>query len=179
MPLTLSPKGEALLADLPAYYEDEPNVEAVQDVLGRELQRVEDAAKAIRYRAFPQNADTLYRTLGMWEKLLGLAVEPPGQTTEVRQRQVAAAFRTRKSGTGLDWIANVNSIVGSTTNWTHEELANYNLSVRIPYASGTASLSARQTEALIRKITPAHLTLTVSYTQGLIWGVSGFGERFG
>lgn len=169
----MSEKGLALMESLPPYYEEDAATKTVEDVVGRELQRVEDAATALQKQAFPQYADDTYRLLGLWETLLELPVEQPGATVDMRRSKVLSLLRKRRSGYGYDWVARMSDALG-TTQWTYQEgPGNFEVAISIPYASG--SFDATQVAAIARRMTPANLIVTVLYIPTFKVGTSTLG----
>lgn len=164
----LSEKGSALLEDLPVG-RDDPLLQAMIDAPARELQRVEDAVDAFLAAVAPQNTTDEQKMLSLWEFLLGLPVAPVGVPDSERISKVVAHFRKRSSAKATTWLELLTEAIGSE-NWSHLEVAPYNVTILIPQASD--SYTAEIVRRLSRKITPAHLTLSFTYGQGFVAGVS-------
>lgn len=175
-PRPVSAKTLDLLESLPRYYHRDRNALAVLDVLARELERVEGFLDGFTTGFFPQHADDTYGILRVWESILGLPVEPVGQTVEERRAVVLSAIRKRKSGTGLDWVDNVTTILG-TTSWTYQENTPdpYQVTVLIPFDS--ESYRAQQARALLREITPAHIQVIMGLQEGYLVDISTVDEE--
>lgn len=180
-PLTLTPRAQELLDDMPPYWHADPTARAVIQAFASEAQRIEETAAAIRDAVFPsQAADTpvlngsaTVAILSMWEMLLDLPMNPAGVTTAERRSKVLARIQKRNSGAGSDWIAALTASLG-TLSWTHTEgPGSYQVTIRIPY--GTGSFTAGQVLALARLITPAHIDVTVGYDEGFLVGISAVG----
>ena len=153
---------------LPPYFHDDPAVRAVIDVQGRELQRIEGTANLIRSKLMPQNADDTYDLLALWETFLDLPVKPPGISIQARRDKVLVSFR--KIASGADWVAALTQAVGSGS-WTHAEGPSaYTVVIQVPYP--LTSYQAIVIERLARRITPAHLVVSVVHGEGFIAGSS-------
>lgn len=117
MPATLTASTQKLLEALPPFEQGSKDVQAVLDVLARELDRLEAAKDTVRAQATPQSADLL---LSAWESVLGLQVNPVGKTLQQRRDSVVGYVQRIKSiGTGPQWVAALTRLIGS--NWTYEE----------------------------------------------------------
>lgn len=166
---------------MPPYWYGDPTARAVVQAYANEAQRIEDTAAAIRDAMFPSQAADVpvlsgsakASILSMWEMLLDLPVNPPGVTTVERRSKVLARVQRRNSGAGSDWIASLTQSLG-TLSWSHQEgPGNYQVTIHIPYGSGT--FNAGQVLALARLITPAHIDITVGYSEGFLVGISMVG----
>lgn len=175
MPKVLSPKGQALLADLPPYLADDPFVQEIVDTGARELQRVEDAAAAVQLTMFPANADDTYGFLSLWETVFGLPVNPTGVSLTERRNKVLAALQKRNVGSGSQWVATLAQAFGATP-WSYAENTpgSYQVTISLPYAAG--SYTAEQVVTLARSITPAHLDVLASYGTGFLIGINLIGS---
>lgn len=138
-------------ADLPAYYAADPSAAAVLAVLVAELSRLEAAADALRVAFAPQNADDANGTLGMWERVLRVPAAA-GATEVARRAGVLAALSGRNVRTGARWTATLAALVGTFT----VAESGTDLTVRVP-ANRVADATA-----LLARITPAHLGVTVT-----------------
>ena len=157
-----------MLETLPPYLADEPFAQTVIDVEARELERIEATANLIREKLMPTQADDTFDLLAIWEQTLGLPVKPAGQSVESRRGKVLVAFR--KIGSGAEWMATMTEAVGSD-NWKHTEGPGaYTITIEQPHAVG--SYEAATVEQIARRITPAHLQLAVTDTDGFIVGIS-------
>lgn len=163
-----------MLDTMPPFYRASSTIQGLLDALGREVQRFEDFLNDFRFRLFPQNADDKYRTLGMWELLLGLPVEPASVTLATRQSLVIGRLQANSVASGAEWLAAMNRAMGGTS-WAYQEGPAVNtVSLYIPF--GVAAFSSVQVLALARLITPAHLDVAVIYNQGFIVGEGRVGE---
>jgi uncharacterized protein YmfQ (DUF2313 family) len=161
---------------MPPYWQGVSWAEAILDSLGREVQRVEDRANAIRLGVFPQFADDFpfARLLALWETILGLPVAQPGATVVRRRQLVMAQLTGRNASSGLAWLAAMRQALGQTV-WTYQEGPGpYQVTIYIPFALG--SINSVQVQIIGRKITPAHIDLAVVYSQGFIVGEGIVGE---
>jgi uncharacterized protein YmfQ (DUF2313 family) len=174
MTLALIDRALAMLDDMPPYEADEPRVRQLINAVALELERVENTAQDVVTKMFPQNADDTYRTLGLWEKLLGLPVEPAGVAVSLRQAAVVASVRGRQAGSGASWVAVLTQAL-STTAWTHQEgPADYTITIRIPYVLG--GFHAGQVLVIARRVTPAHLDIAAGFVGGFLIGISDIGD---
>jgi hypothetical protein len=127
-----------VLDGLPEYELQSTFVQRYLLALANELQRIEQVRQELIENFFPATADAL---LVFFEQMLMLPVNPPGVTLAVRQQTVLSFMQSLKTqGTGLEWEAVMNSLLGSS--WTYEEHdpANpsspppYRVLIRIPYS---------------------------------------------
>jgi hypothetical protein len=163
----LTDPAQKLLADLPPYLQDSPEAQAVEQALGNELARVEDVARRLGSKMLPHAADDEFRTLGLWELLLGLSVEPPGIALADRQSLVLAAFRARHATSGAEWENLITTALG-TGAWTYTENNDYSITLLLPRSSTAYTIGAVQ--ALAQRVTPAHVRLVASFTDGFVVG---------
>jgi hypothetical protein len=106
-----------LLDEVPPYEREAYEIQAVLQVVGNELLRLETARQAVALNFLPGSADAL---LPMFEQLLGLPVDPPGLTLASRQQLVQASMlRLKGQGSGLDWEAAISSLLGGS--WSYQE----------------------------------------------------------
>jgi Bacteriophage Mu-like, Gp48 len=154
-----------MLNDLPPYLADDPWVRSIMDASARELKRVADMIATVRARLMPHNAGE--QALQLWESVLSLPINPPGVSFDDRRNKVLGALRTRSAVEGFEWIKTVTQILG-TADWEHVEGPGpYAVSVAIPsniaYTIGTF-------ETLLRRVTPAHLQISVTTASRFIIG---------
>jgi uncharacterized protein DUF2313 len=164
-------KGGEMLEDLPLGADD-PTNQAILRALGRELERIEAAGRAIAEASKPSGATDAYRLLGVWEMTLGLPVERPGTSLAERQAAAVAALRRRQAARALDWRALLTQAIGST-NWDHIEISPYQVTVILPVAGAT--YTAQRVAELAREITPANLVLGVVFDAGFVLSESQVG----
>lgn len=172
--------GQALemLQMIPPFLQGERNLQAIYAAVGPEYEALDAAIDTLLDDVIVETTD---EQLGLWEKYLGLAVANPDFTLEERRSVVKAVLRRAVSDqSGLDWIANVTTILSSDwTYTTHDPDDPFSapantIVVFIPYTVGAAR--ARQAEVYIRSITPANTLLNVTYSQGFILGESQLSE---
>lgn len=175
MPRELSSAAEDRLADLPPYYDGDPYIGGVMNAGANELERINQAAKTLQTKAFPTRADNQYRLLGMWEKQMGLPVEPPGLTIGQRRSRVLSKLRGRGDGRGKTWEQRMTEAIGSTL-WSYQENTPGpgQITITIPFASGEGISNWIQQVA--RDITPANLQIIMGFGEGFIVGVSEVGD---
>jgi hypothetical protein len=106
-----------LLGEVPPFERSAYEIQTVLEVVANELLRLEQARQAVILNFLPATADAL---LPMFEQLLGLPVNPPGLTLASRQQLVLATMRRLKGqGRGLDWVATITALFG--TSWSYQE----------------------------------------------------------
>ena len=171
MTRTLSARGQDILASMPPYYADDPAALSVVNVCANEVDRIESMLVAIQRAALPQWADDTYGLLSLWEYLVGLPVKP-AQSVAGRQARVNASRRV-KVATGADWWTALTNAIG-TTSWTHTETPGIRVTLALPLESG--SYYADTIISIARRLTPAHLDITTTYTLGFIVGISNLGD---
>jgi hypothetical protein len=160
---------EDLLADVPPFEQGSYEIAAVLNVTANELGRLAAAQAALIQNWFPQTADVL---LGQFEQMLGLPVNPPASLDVRRTVVLAYLRRLRVEGTGLDWIASMDSLAANAWSYAEHDPANpssppaYTIEVNIP------SVLAGIGWNFVRDITPAHIAITQGYTGGWLLGVS-------
>lgn len=164
----LTGKALEMLNDLPPVLRGDPDYQAVCQCYGREAERMDAHLDLVRRQFFPQFADPLLKA---WEALLRTTIEPPGATLDERRQVVLAMHaRLRATASGLAWIANVTKLVG--LGWTYDTHdpdvpgsppAN-TIRVRLPFPPESGRYA--QTEAYLRKITPAAWDLIVTWIGG-------------
>lgn len=165
---------QRMIDNMPPFYRGESFIEGYLDAVGRELQRIEDRATQIQQGMFPQNTDDAYKLLSLWELLLGLPVAAAGATLLQRRNLVVSTLAARSQASGAAWVASVGQAMGGTP-WTYQEgPGDYTVTIYIPFSS--TSFNSVQVQNLVRKITPAHLVLSVVYNQGFIVGEGIVGE---
>jgi uncharacterized protein YmfQ (DUF2313 family) len=171
----LAPLTQKLLEYLPPYEADDPRVQNLIQAMANELGRIDTRAKDIVWRMFPQNADDTYGTLGMWEALLNLPVQPAGVSLASRQSLVLSTLRSHNAGTGAAWRQLLEQVLGGAVNVTvFPPNAAYTITLRVPVGAG--SNAASQARVLAARITPAHLVINSGFIGGFIIGISHIGD---
>lgn len=173
MALRLSPRLQRVLDAMPPEYASEPVLVALINAYCLDCDRIEDMLKAVQSGFFPQLADDNYRMLGMLEFQSGLPVEPVGATVSER-RQKVMALRTRSLVAASDWVAAITEALG-TTSWDHVEVPGRSVTIVVAYSS--TGYQAGVLGQIARKITPAHMSVGGSYSQGFILGSSLLGVQ--
>lgn len=165
----MSDTGDSMMEQLPPYYAGDRIMEAVQDAQGREWERLEYARQKVRDGlAWPQLADDEFRTLGMWEAMLKLPIEPSDATVDQRRATVMATLKARFAKQGQDWEARISEMLGSGTWSYYEGPGDYEITINFPYAAG--SYRAYQVRQFARRVTPAHLHITVITGEAFLVG---------
>lgn len=165
---------DTLLEDIQPELADDPAVSMAMEAVGAELQRVADIADRMRDNIFPRNANDEFGILGIYEWLFGLPVAPPTSTVQQRQDLVLAHFRKRIAGTGLDWQDALTNAMGSTL-FSYQEGPTPN-TVTVRYAFVAGAPSSALVQSFVREITPAHVQVLATFSQGFIVGVSLVGD---
>ncbi len=164
---------DRMLSMLPAELADEALVQRVYAALAAELERASGISQAIRDGLLPASATDTYKGLSMLEAQLGLPVAAEGLTDAQRRTAIGAWIRARRGGTGAAWVELMTLTFGSTP-WTYfEGPDDFQVTIQIPYASG--SLTAAQALNFARAITPAHIDIIPTYGTGFLIGVSEIG----
>lgn len=170
--MTLTERAEVLLGDVQPELSDDPIVQMAMQAIANELDRLEDAAIALRDGFFPTTA--VDPALSLYERGFDLPVAPPGQTIEARRALVAAHFRKRIAGSGLDWEMALTQAMGTTEYAYSEGPGPYQITIRYGFSPGAPTAAA--VRAFAREITPAHIEVLASYSQGFLVGISLIGD---
>lgn len=159
-----------LLSEVPPFERQSYEIIAVLRVVANEMARVAAGQEALTQQWFPASADVL---LARFEAMLGLPVQPANQPLTVRRGIVLAYMqRLRLEGTGLDWIASMDSLAGSAWDYQEHDPADpsspdaYTINVNIPQVFASVGWT------FVRDITPAHIVINEGYTGGWLLGVS-------
>jgi hypothetical protein len=171
--IAVSERGQEMLDDLMPELADATDTQQVVDMIGRELARLEAAITEASEKLLPSRADDTYNSLKMWELLLGLPVAAP-TTVEARRNLVLASIRNRKAASGADWVGLIDAMLGGAA-WTHtEDVPPYTVVIVSPHTAG--SYEAQALAQFARRVTPAHLRVTVTDGDGFIVQVSIVGQ---
>lgn len=141
----------------------QPELQVVEDVqmpvlaLAYELGRLEQQGYSLLNRMFPSQADDVLGTLPLWEELLALPVRPAGVSLEVRVRAVKAAAKSRHVPSNHGWVDLITEILGSSS-WSFSQT---DATVTVHIFGGGTEYSIGQVTQIIRRVTPAHLAVTV------------------
>lgn len=162
-----------LLSEVPPYERGAYEVQAVLRAVANELGRIEAVRQALIENFFPGTANAL---LPFFERLLGLAADPPGVTLDARQALATAAMaRLGGQGSGLEWEAAVTGLVGAGWSYQEHDPADltsppaYTIAMKIPSAMASAW-------PVIREITPAHVDIVEGYSDGFFVGITAIGS---
>lgn len=142
----LTTRGEEMRDALPYYWHDTDFALRVIDSCARELDRLEAFLTTVRDKAYVHQADDEFNTLGIWEQTMGLPVKPANATLSERQTDALAAFRSRLSSSGQDWVNVATTVIGSGS-WTHVENfpTPYDITITLPYTYATTTLTGSHT----------------------------------
>jgi uncharacterized protein YmfQ (DUF2313 family) len=171
MTRTLSERGQAILDTIPFYYAEDPAALSVIGACANEIDRIQAMLDALQDGAFPQVADDTYGLLSLWEFLVSLPIAPPASLA-ARQGRVRASRRL-KVATGTDWAAALTTAIG-TASWSHLETPGIRVTITIPLEAG--SYEGATVVQIARKLTPAHLEVAFTYSQGFLLGISKLGD---
>lgn len=173
MPRIVGTRAQAMLDLLPPYLAVDPNMIGVCIAVGNEIELLQQSGLDFAHKFFPANADDDFNTLGIWESLLGLPVMPPGISVEKRRAAVVSHFRARSVAEGKEWVARLSEALG--VGWTHEEGPGpYQITIRFPYAAG--GYTPEVAVAFARAITPAHIDIVATFSEGFLIGISQVGD---
>lgn len=172
--------GADWLKDLPIWMRQDPDVKGAVDTMAREYMRFQAAMDAITDGIWLQRDEAgLY--LGIWELMLGLAVDPTGYTLEQRRaRDIAFLRKLRVSATGLDFVAALADVIGPGYAYAEHDPGDITsppentLRIVVPWPSDDQRSS--DVAQLVREIVPAHLAIQWVYQgQGFVVGSSQVG----
>lgn len=145
-----------MLDYLPRYYHDSAVVENLMEREGTELQVINAEIESIANQMF---IDTATYGIERWEKIYGIVTD---YSKPITQRRAALKARQRATGTATrEMIRNICAPYYDVE--IVENTANYEIIVNC-VAKTEIVPSLPEFEAMLRKIIPAHLGLTVSYT---------------
>jgi hypothetical protein len=158
-----------LLEDLPPVLREDPDMQAIIYCQAKEHERLQQTMDRVAANLFPQTADEL--GMPWWEALLGLPVEPVGQTLAQRRETVMVYLSAlRASGTGRWWVDTVSRLVGPGFEY-EEHIAGdggsppaYTIRITLPFPPEGDRF--RLLEGLLQQITDAHIDLVLSSTEG-------------
>ena len=171
--IAVDERTEQMLDDLMPEFTDSDDVRQVVRAAGTELARLEGMARGASESVLPTKATDQYKTLSMWEQLLGLPVAPASSSESQRRDLVTASLRKLHTSSGADWVAAITEAIGTDT-WTHTEVAaSYQVTILIPYGAGYVPSGIVE---LARRVTPAHLTIATGFTTGFLVGISNIGD---
>lgn len=163
----MTERGQELLDLYPDFLQKDPVTQAICNAEGEERVLIDAAVQTLQDTLF---AATATENIHLWEIALGLP-QNPGYTPEQRQ-QVVIAFLARAiiTGSGVDWERIAGQILGVTWTYSVGGINNSQLTIEIPYSP--ESLQARVLEMLLRSITPATVTINVTYSEGFLLDIS-------
>jgi hypothetical protein len=172
----LTARGRELLAELPSWAQEDPDVRAVIHVYAREAARLDEFVAELREDLFPGRATE--RGLAWWEALFGIT---PADDASVAARRAAALKGFQRSlgdSAGSAWEENVTGILGSGWTYAEEDPSTdpYEVTIEVALEAGQlAGLAAK-----LRSITPAHIHLNIVTGDGFILDISELDvESFG
>jgi hypothetical protein len=106
-----------LLDMLPPFMQNSADIQAVLDACAAEYDRLEALRLKVLDNLWPQTAE---EWLALYERWLGLSEAPLEKTLAARRNTVLAWLQGLSgSGTGADWVENMNDLIG--TGWSYEE----------------------------------------------------------
>jgi hypothetical protein len=117
MPATLHERAEVLLEELPPFMQGSYDIQGALHAVAEEIDLLETTIATLRDSFWP---DRDLSNLDIFERLLGLSVNPPDKSDAQRQASVIAFYRKLKSsGAGSEWEQTMTDLIG--TGWTYEE----------------------------------------------------------
>lgn len=164
----------------PVIYRDSPEHLAQWHCLAKELERVAARIEVVRDQFFPQRASLL---LGVYERLVGVTVNPPGVALDDRRRLVLAGLRKMAGdGSGLAWQDQLTNLIGAGS-WDYTEHIPGDSStpaadvvrVSLPFSPATSRFA--QVKRFVRDITPAHVDVAYVYSGGFLLDESELDEQ--
>jgi hypothetical protein len=164
----LTPKGIEMLERLPAFMRQDPDVVGTIHVQAKEIERLEERIESIRRNLFPPLSEEM---LALWEAIVGTTSNPAGLTVEQRQQQVRAFLQTLlTSASGLQWQRLMVAAVGTSWVWKvhSDESVIPPLTVVVILASPEASSLHARERAFLRRVTQAHVALTVTTGESFV-----------
>jgi hypothetical protein len=174
-PANFSDVAARMLGELPPFTAENREVQIALDAIGRELERIDVAAAALRNNFFPQyGADPL---LGVWESVLGLSAAD--KTVAQRRTSILAYLQGIKSGGfGSSWVQQLLALAKTKDHfeYTGDEGSPPPYTVSVPLPPEEGQDAAYEKEKAARVITPAHLDLIFSTGGGFILGQSRIGQ---
>ncbi|MDE2103142.1 MAG: hypothetical protein KGL39_38205 [Patescibacteria group bacterium] len=161
--------GWTLLEELPAFLQADPNIRAVQHAYAKEIERLE--AK-IAEAAQQANGPASSLLLAEWERTLDLPVAPIG-LTEAQRRSVILAFMGSLSSdpSGTHWHAVIKVLLSSgiiaiehRAGGAEPQPAANEIHAVLPFGEFAPLFGILS--RLLRRITPAHVKLTITGEEG-------------
>lgn len=144
----------------PVEFQKANDIIAVQDAIGAECELLEAARADFMMQMFAQFA---VGTLPQFERTFGIAVAATDTTLQRQARVLAYFLRATLSGSGLDWAAQINLLIGGGWSYaTHNPAdgaspAARHVRITLPDASGSPQAIAKQ--VLINMFTSASLVI--------------------
>lgn len=162
----MTPLGLEMLAKIPGWLQDDPDVRSVIHVRAKEKERQLEMARAIRDDCIPLRASS--RGLEWWERYYELPINPPGQTVEQRRARVLAHIhRDPPLSSGLSWQEQVMALVGG--GWTYEEhSAEFKITLIVPFPPGSEAFEVLRIQVPRLASWPCHLELELVSAEGFI-----------
>lgn len=120
------------LTDIPPYELTSGFVQAYLFCVANEAMRLEKARQELLLSWFPATAGA---TLSFFERILGLAVNPPGMTTTDRQNVILAYMQAIKTqGEAAAWYAAMTAFIRGP--WTYTvDYAHYNVDITVAFSA--------------------------------------------
>lgn len=180
----MSAKALELLEDVPEWYRDDPNVQALFHAQAKEIVRYDLWMRVVQEAYVPSRIGTLEaewttvwgavpypNLLAVWETWLKLPVNPVGTLT-ARRTTVVARLRERIKG-GQSGLLFQQQLQGILPGATYNE---FTLGAGIiKVMSAYTGSEQAQRMAQLRKVTPAHLAIIHAVGSGFILGESQLG----
>lgn len=164
----MTPRGQETLEEWPFVLRKEHNYRAIANALGGAHDQMDADLDRLSALLHPVTA---LDHLGLYEKMLGLTVDPPGQTIEQRRDTIMTFLQRSLIGdSGLEWESLARLVLGNQWSYTIQDPKHSVIVIEIAYAAG--SLQAVLAETLLRSITPASCRVNVVYAGGFLLDIS-------
>jgi len=143
---------------LPDYYKGNVTMEELQNILGKDINELEDSLNETINQCFVNTASTL---LSRYEKIFGIQVDV-NKSGDFRRERIRAKIR----GTGTvtkQMIANAAAAYSNGEVKVIENPENYSFIIKFTGAKGIPA-NISDLAITIEEIKPAHLTFSFEYT---------------
>lgn len=171
----MSERTDRMLDSITPWEREDPEVIAVLEAGGGELDLIEQMMTTVRDQAWPHQADDTYGLLAVHERTLGLPVAPDSPLA-ARQTLVRVRFGRRRDGRKATWVDRVNDLLGGPSNWSYAEnspgVHQITVTLNLPVSSGVAN----QVVGLIQAFTPVVDEVIMDYAPTFFIGESAIGD---
>jgi uncharacterized protein YmfQ (DUF2313 family) len=162
-------RSRRIMLSLPDYYHGNVLAERLAIAFANELDRLEGEAERVRDELIPARAGDV--GLAVWEKALGLPVQPVDATVEQRRSKVTARLQAISNESAITTMATLRAAAGTSQIDVLENTPGP-LQDTIVLPFDPASYNAAQVEAIANVLWPAHRRIVMHYSQGFILDAS-------